>query len=77
MEKEFYLVAKQVKYDILKRRMLNYYRDLSAIIPSVESPEEKYNRAIQGMSLENLEKLCQNAWLDEIEECEKRCLQKN
>lgn len=75
MEKEFYLVAKQVKYDILKRRMLNYYRDLSAIIPSVESPEEKYNRAIQGMSIENLEKLCQNAWLDEVEACENYCLQ--
>ena len=74
MEKEFYLVAKQVKYDILKRRMLNYYRDLSTIIPSVESPEEKYNRAIQGMSIENLEKLCQNAWLDEVEACESYCL---
>ena len=70
MEKEFYLVAKQVKYDILKRRMLNYYRDLSAIIPSIESPEEKYNRAIQGMNIENLEKLCQNAWLDEVESLE-------
>ena len=75
MEKEFSIVAKQVKYDILKRRMLNYYRDLSAIIPSVESPEEKYNRAIKNITLENLEKLVQNAWLDEVEACENYCLQ--
>jgi len=75
MEKEFYSVAKMIKYDILKNRMINYYRDLAEIVPSVESPEEKYNRAIKNITLENLEKLVQNAWLDEIEECEKRCLQ--
>jgi len=77
MEKEFYLVAKTIKHDILRRRMINYYRNLAEIVPSVESPEEKYNRAIKNITLENLEKLVQNAWLDEIEECEKRCLQKN
>lgn len=75
MEKEFYTVAKAIKHDILRRRIINYYRDLAEIVPSVESPEEKYNRAIKNITLENLEKLVQNAWLDEIEECEKRCLQ--
>lgn len=70
IEKEFYTVAKAIKHDILRNRMINYYRDLAEIVPSVESPEEKFNRAIKNITLENLEKLAQNAWLDEVESLE-------
>ena len=70
IEKEFYTVAKAIKHDILRNRMINYYRDLSQFVPSIESAEEKFERQIRQMTVENIEKLAQNAWLDEVESLE-------
>lgn len=70
LEREFMEFARMVKYDILRQRMVKHYSDLSEIFPSVESAEEKYERAINNMTLENIEKLAQNAWLDEVEKLE-------
>lgn len=69
LEKEFIEFAKIIKYGIMKERVIKYYKDLSELVPSVESAEEKYNNMIKNMTLEHLEKLAQNAWLDEVEQC--------
>lgn len=67
LEKEFTAISRIIKYDIMKERMINYYKDLSKIIPSIESAEEKYHKAIKQMTIIQLEKLAENAWQDELE----------
>lgn len=67
LEREFKEVSKIIKYEIMKERMINYYKDLSKIIHSKESAEDKYQNAIKNMRLEQLEKLAENAWQDELE----------
>ena len=64
MEKEFALVAERFKLNLMRSKMIDYYE---LHCKGSEDPEVVLDNHLKEMTIENILKLAQNAWLDEVE----------